>query len=135
MQLEGLAQRGIEGQRIEADREKKRQDEIASAQMETEKVVLLQKLYSPMGLSTQDVLGNKKLDSATQEHFLGLIERDGGKNFKSDPNTVTMLMDKIHPLDGSPGWADESLLYPYFGRPAAGDTYGPVLKPGGLTPN
>lgn len=133
LQLEGYADRELNGRRIEAERQERLRKEVFNRQEETEKVVLLQKLYSPLGLDTKDVLGNKKLDSATQEHFLGLIERDGGKNFKSDPNTVNMLMDKIHPIDGSPGWSDESFLYPYFGKPSAGDTYGPIAKPGGLS--
>lgn len=133
LQLEGYAKRELEGKRIEADRERKRQDEVASALQETEKERLLIKMYSPLGVSTSEIVGNKKLDEGTQEHMLSLVERDGGKNFKSDPNTVTALMDKIHPIDGSPGWSDETLLYPYFGRPSGEDTYGPVPKPGGLS--
>jgi hypothetical protein len=133
MQLEGYAERELNGKRIEQERQQRLKKELFNAQEETEKVRLLQKLYGPLGLETKDVVGNPKLDAATQEHYLGLIERDGGKNFKSDPSVVNMLMDKIHPPDGSPGWTDDTLLYPYFGKPASTDTYGPVEKPGGLS--
>ncbi len=122
IQLEGHAKTAIEFKRAEDDRKEKRAKEVFEKNEEAEKGVLLQKLYSNQGLSTDDVLGNPKLKEGTQEHLLKMIEQKNEGKAVRDNGVMSMIWDKIHPPGGGPPQISEDQIerYAYRGLDPAG---------------
>lgn len=112
VQLEHETDVAVKAQQIQADADQRRRDQVAGEQQDTEKTRLLQKLYSPDGLDTKEILGNPKLDFGSQKEMLAMVEKNtGADKIRTDPNVLQDTWDRVHPPGGgAPQITEEEIL-------------------------
>lgn len=100
-QLYGEARMQINANEAEIERRRSNEEKALKQKQLAQENEMFQKLHSPEGLSTQDVLASN-LDRPAKEHMINLIRQESRVQSKTDPAFKIATFERIHLPDGDP---------------------------------